>query len=121
MNPLSLFPTLFSYEFFAPTLLRVFLALFLVYLGLKRRNKNYSITSIIYFVSSISLFLGLYAQVGAILSIVSLKFDFYLDYWKDRGTNPIFIEKYFLYGLAVVIALSILVTGPGAFAFDLPL
>lgn len=72
-------------------------------------------------VSALLVFLGLYTQIAVVLGVATLKFDFYFDYWKNRNTVPVPMEKYFLYALAGVILLTLIVTGPGAFAMDLPL
>ncbi|TSC70192.1 MAG: hypothetical protein CEO12_507 [Parcubacteria group bacterium Gr01-1014_46] len=121
MHPLSIFPQLFNYEIFAPLLLRLIVSLFLLWLGLSRYKKEYKGFSVLYFLSSILIFLGLYTQPASILGMAILKFDFYIDYWKNRNLVPVQTERYFLYFIAVVILISLLLTGPGAFAFDLPL
>lgn len=121
MQLLSIFPQLLSFGFFAPLLLRVVVSLFVLYLGYKRWGKQYKWASILYLLSGGLVFLGMYTQIAVIVAVATLKLDFYFDYWKDRKSVPIQNEKYFLYTMATVILLSLLLTGPGAFAFDLPL
>lgn len=121
MHTLSLFPALFTFEIFSPILLRLVVSLFIVSLGLERQKKVYGYSSFLYYITAVLLFVGLYAQAAAIVGIVILKVDFYMDYWRNMKTVPVSGDKYFLYGMAIMILLSILVTGPGAFAFDLPL
>ncbi len=121
MHTLSLFPALFTFEIFAPLLLRLVVSLYILHLGLQRYKKEYKWSSFFYFIASGLLFVGLYTQAAAIAGILLNKFDFYVDYYKNRKISPVSKEKYFLYALAGVILLSLLLTGPGAFAFDLPL
>lgn len=121
MHPLSIFPQLFTFEIFAPLLLRLVVGIFLVWLGMSRYKKDYKWSTVFYYISGSLVFLGLYTQPASILAIVVLKFDFYMDYWNNRKSTPVQAEKYFLYFMAGIILLSLLFTGPGAFAFDLPL
>lgn len=121
MNTLSLFPQLLTFEIFSALILRIIASLFVINLGLSRYNKAYKWSSVFYFISGGLVFVGLYTQASAILGVLVLKFDFYIDYWMNKNTNPVSREKFFLYGMAILIMLSLLLTGPGAFAFDLPL
>jgi len=121
MHPLSIFPGLFNFEIFAPLLLRVAIAIFLLWLGTSRYKKEYKWSSVLYFLSGLLVFLGLYTQPAAILAIVMLKLDFYMDFYRGQRLSPVPKEKYIMYGIAITILLSLLLTGPGAFAFDLPL
>ena len=122
MNPLSIFPQiLFLGPAVVPVLLRIAIGVFIIYLAKERRNKEYSFSYYVYALISVLLFLGLYTQPTAILGIILIKFDFYLDYWKNRKTASISTEKYLLYFLAVMMLLSLLFMGPGAFSMDLPL
>ncbi|MFZ2621487.1 MAG: hypothetical protein WAX85_03000 [Minisyncoccia bacterium] len=121
MHPLSIFPRLLDFSLLAPTVLRVVVALFVIYLGLNRYKKEYNYASIVYIISGGLIILGLYIQIASIIAIAVLKFDFYVDFYIKRKTKPVEIDKYFLYGAMGVILLSLLVTGPGLFAFDLPL
>lgn len=118
---LTLFPQLLDFGFFAPLILRLVVSLFMLYLGYKRYGKQYKWTSILYLLSGSLVLLGVYTQLAAIIGIAMLKFDMYTNFWKNRNVAPVSVEKYFLYGIAIVILLSLLLTGPGALAFDLPL
>ncbi len=122
MNPLTIFPQLlFLGPGISPLLLRIVVSIFIFYLAKQRKGKEFSWTFLVYSLVGGLLFLGIYAQVAAILGIILIKFDFYVDYWRNRKTNTISTEKYLLYFLAGVILMSLLFTGPGAFAFDRPL
>lgn len=121
MHTLTLFPQLLSFGFFAPLFLRIVASLYLIYLGKERLSKQYKWTSLLYFISGLAIFLGIYTQVAVILGALMFKFDFYFEHWGKRSITPIKPEMYFTYFMAVLILLSLIITGPGAFAFDLPL
>jgi uncharacterized membrane protein YphA (DoxX/SURF4 family) len=121
MHPLSLFPSLLTFGLLSPFLIRVVAGLYVLYLGKKRYAGAYKWTSILYVLAGIGVFLGFYTQAAAILAMCVVKFDFYLRYWKDRKTVPISKDTYFTYFLVQFIFLSLLFTGPGFLAFDLPL
>ena len=121
MHPLSIFPDLLTFGIFAPFVLRVTVGLFILSLGWGRCHKSHAWTTIFYAVAGVLVTVGLYTQVATIVAIVILKLDFYVDFWKDRRAVPFEKNKYFLYGMAIIVLLSLLVTGPGIFAFDLPL
>ncbi len=117
MHPLSIFPSLLTFGLLAPFLLRVGVGLFIILFGWERFNKPYKLSSIIYFATGIMLMVGLYTQVVVIIGIILIKFDYFVD----RKFSPISKDKMIIYFLVAVILLSLLVTGPGLFAFDLPL
>lgn len=121
MHPLQVFGRLLDFVLLAPFLIRIAASLFVLYLGRKRYKKQYSWLSIIYFLGGAFVFVGLYTQIAVLVAVLALVIEFYLEYWRNKGTAPISTETYFLYTLAIVVLLSLMVTGPGAFAFDLPL
>ena len=117
MHPLAVFPQLLTFSLIAPLLLRLAVGIFILYLGLERYKKPYGWSSIFYVASAILLVLGFYTQVAVIASLLILKFDFYTD----KKSNPVSREKYILQVVLNVILISLLFTGPGFLAFDLPL
>ena len=117
MHPLMTFPWLLNFGFFAPTLLRLSAAAFIFYIGWQRYKKPFSWTTVFYMLAAASLLLGLYSQIGAILGILVVKFDF----WMNRKISKQTPEQILLYALAEIILISLLLTGPGFWAFDLPL
>ena len=122
MNPQQIFPgVLFLGSAISPILIRVAVGIFIFYLARERKNKEYSFSYIVYAIISALLFVGLYTQLAAVLGVVLIKFDFYLDYWRNRKTNKISTEKYLLYFLAAMMLLSLLFTGSGTYSMDLPL
>lgn len=123
MHPLSIFPQLFYLELISPLLLRLGVGLFMLYLASNRYKKIYKWSAIIYALSGVLLILGLYTQLAAIIGIIAIMFDFYAEK-KDiliMQTGTISKEKQILYLLVGIILLSLLFTGPGFLAFDLPL
>lgn len=121
MHTYTIFPQLLSFGFFAPFVLRIVVSLYLLYLGKKRLNKEYKWSAVLYFISGLAIFLGLYTQVAVVLGMIMFKFDYYFEHWANRKTVPMNPEMFFTYFMAVLILLTLIVTGPGAFAFDLPL
>lgn len=121
LHPLATFPTLLSFGLISPLLLRLAVGGFVIYLGWKRLQKEYQGASIAYIVTGALVVLGLYTQIASLISIVILKLDFYADHYWTPTNSPASTEKYVLYFFAIVILLSLLLTGPGLFAFDLPL
>ena len=117
MHPLAVFPQLLTFSLIAPLLLRLAVGIFILYLGLERYKKPYGWSATLYIASAILLVLGFYTQIAVITSLLVLKFDFYTD----KKSNPVSREKYILQVVLNVILISLLFTGPGFLAFDLPL
>ncbi len=117
MHPLSTFPALLTYGFFAPTILRLGIGFLRLMAGVDRKNKDYGWTSIFYIVSSIMIVVGFYTQIAVIIALILIA----LDFWLEKKKGPVAREKMALTILMIIILLSLLLTGPGAFAFDLPL
>ncbi|HEY4508796.1 MAG TPA: hypothetical protein VJC13_00745 [Candidatus Paceibacterota bacterium] len=117
MHPLAVFPQLLTYGLIAPFVLRVVSGLFVAEIGKEGHNKHLSWASIIYLALGTLLVLGLYTQVVSILSIVAISANYFLE--KGQTTFP--KEKKVLYIVIKIILLSLLFTGPGFLAFDLPL
>jgi hypothetical protein len=117
MHTLTLFPDLLTFGMIAPLLLRLAVALFIVFLGVERWNKKYGWTSFLYFISAALLIVGLYTQIAALLGILVVKFDF----WFDKKSINVTYEHWALYSIVVVVLVSLIFTGPGFLAFDWPL
>ncbi len=117
MHILTVFPLLLNYGFFAPTILRIGIGGLRLLAGVDRSRKDYGWTGIFYIVSSIMIIVGLYTQIAAVVAILLIKFD----YWTERKAGPVPREKIALMVLMELILISLLLTGPGAFAFDYPL
>ena len=117
MHPLTTFPALLTYTLVAPLLLRVAVGVLRLFAGVERYKKEYKWLSVFYFLSSGLLIVGLYTQITSIVSIILISFDYYTA--KKAGTLS--REKIALSVLMKIILLSLLFTGPGLFALDLPL
>lgn len=131
---LNLFPIQFLAPF-AYMLLRICLGLVLMYLGKNHFRARHSLAplfsfrlfpfghffawylTIVEIIIGIFLFVGLYTQVAALLTmILSLKFII----MHKRFTHPT-IPSRLSYLFMFVIATSLCITGAGIFAFDLPI
>lgn len=117
MHTLVVFPQILFLGLLAPFLLRITVGLFLIYLGKNRYKKTYNWSSIFYIISGVLLFVGIYTQFVAIVGMLILIFDFYLES-DGKNTTP---EKKILYVMSGIILLSLLFTGAGFLAFDRPL
>ena len=117
MHPLSIFPEILTYGLVAPLLLRLGVGVLILFYGLERYKKRHHPISIAHFIVGLLLIVGLYTQIAAILGVILNKIEVYPK-WKSRTLTK---EGSALYVLAGIILLSLLFTGPGFFAFDLPL
>ncbi|MBI2047649.1 MAG: hypothetical protein HYT27_00770 [Parcubacteria group bacterium] len=114
----SLFPDLLSFALVAPFIIRLCLGFYFLLYGLRLFKNSPNITlgihkghilGMLAFVGSILVLVGLFTQAAAILlALLSL-------YRIKRSQNKI------LYALLFGMALSLLFSGAGLFAFDLPL
>lgn len=131
---LNLFPQLLAFELLAPFILRLTLAVILIYHGYPKLFKDFSSTvsyfeslkikpakfwvvvvGLIEFIGGIFLFVGFLTQLVAIL--VSLEFLFIVFILK-RAQGFKALE----FDLAILaMALSLIFLGGGAFAIDIPL
>lgn len=121
---LSTFPSLLAFEGFAPLIIRVVLGVTLAWFGyqkIKGRGQSSGSNSLIYgiieVVISVFLIIGLFTQIAALLNalILVIKLGFKVNQ-KAFLTNGI---NYYL--LLLAMAISLVFTGPGFIAFDLPL
>ncbi len=109
---LSLFPQLFNYSQMAPFLLRLALAIVL-FLTARQTGKTFATIKIL---SGILLLLGLFTQAAAIIVIALTLSEIIIAKKKQ-----LVIEDKMSKVMVIVIALSLLLLGPGLFSFDLPL
>lgn len=133
---LNTFPDLLTYSLFAPFVLRVVLGIILIDLGvlkfraeksrwiatfeglrLKPAEPLVSIFGLIEVVGGIMLIVGLYTQLAALIFVILFLIEFYIEYTE---ANVLKRDMVF-YVLCLAISLSILLSGAGAFAFDIPL
>ncbi|HEY5383078.1 MAG TPA: hypothetical protein VIJ88_00800 [Candidatus Paceibacterota bacterium] len=132
LNPL---PQLLTFSFFAPTLLRITVACVFFYIAYihTQRRKEIGATRFILVGAmgvwaswvlvvleagvALGLFLGYYTQIAALLGLLLCIKSFV---WAKKYPRVFFLCR-IEYILLFVICLSLLLTGAGAFAFDLPL
>lgn len=131
---LNTFPQLLTYGFFAPTLLRAAAALVFLYMayivyqhraqaaqtplpivGVQSWAPGFTIA--VYTAIGLMLLAGYYTQIGAILGAIAA---FKELFWGKR-LQMLFPLSRSTSFLLLVVCLSLLVTGAGALAFDLPL
>ena len=133
LNP---FPELLNYSLLAPFFIRVVLGLIFIDLGvLKFRGERarwekvfntfrlrpasffVSLYGLLQVVGGILLLIGLYTQVAALAFVIFTAIEFYLE-WTE---GAILKRDLTFYLLILVMAVSLLLTGAGAYAFDIPL
>jgi putative oxidoreductase len=137
-NPfmLNTFPSLLDFSILAPFIIRIVVGVLFLRFGLYKISKNKSgeyisrfqkigvggagvivpIIGLVEIVASVALILGFLTQVSAlILAIISLLVFLLIRY---RGIKTNHSSDFYL--LLMVVCLSLLLTGAGAFALDLP-
>jgi len=133
---LNIFPDLLTYELLSPLILRVVLGILFISLGYleltKEKERWLRVFEIIRFrpakvwvkvfgvvelLGGALLILGLFTQAAALLFAVIGLAETYIE-WRA----PIVLKRNIVfYVLVTAISLSLLLTGSGAFSFDLPL
>jgi putative oxidoreductase len=133
---LSVFPFLLTYQLAAPLLLRLTLGLILANFGwtkLRRQKAEKAaffetiglrpgiiwvwIIALVEIVAGLFLIAGFLTQIAALTAAIILIAAIFL-----KKKHPASFESGLcLLSICLVIALSLLLTGPGFFAFDLPL
>lgn len=112
----TLFPQAFTLAFFAPTILRIVVAV--VFIVAARRSfkegKNGKIIGFALGILGTLLFLGLLTQLAAIFAILNIV---WLNFQKK---TPSMFHNRTVMVLSFAILLSLLITGAGALAIDLP-
>lgn len=116
LNP---FPELLTYSMLAPFILRLVLGFVYLDLGLLNFKKkgNMKLLGVVEIIGAIMLFLGFYTQIAAILFIIIAGTSFYIEY-KDAAVLK---RDIVFYLLVLSISISLLLSGAGSYAKDLPL
>jgi putative oxidoreductase len=133
LNP---FPELLSFSPLAPFILRLVLGLIFLDLGiLKFRSerprwiKSFQalhlnpaelfliIFGLIEVVGGVLLLIGAWTQIAALVFVILVGLEFYVEY-KDASVLK---RDFVFYFLVLAIAVSLLITGAGAYSFDIPL
>ncbi len=116
LNP---FPDLLTYSLFAPFILRVVLGFVYLDIGILnfKKSGNQKLLGIVEIIGAVMLFAGLYTQIAALIFIVITGISFYIEY-KDEDVLK---RDIVFYLLVLAISISLLFTGAGIYAKDLPL
>lgn len=114
LNP---FPALLDFSFFAPLLLRVIAGVLFVRMGywqFRTSSKERKALGIVEVLGGLALIAGFYTQIAVlVLGLVAT-----IGTFRTLRTNEARSDTY---ALLLAIMLSLLATGAGAFALDLPL
>ncbi len=116
---LSVFPELFNYSEVAPVILRVALFAVLIslaYPAIKAPDIRKKVIAGAQALGAILILVGFLTQPAAILVVVSLVTDAMV-----AKNDKVEIDKKWAKILVAAIAISLLFSGPGLFAIDLPL
>lgn len=121
---LSTFPTLLAYQGFAPLIIRLVVGITLVYFGYEKtlgkgkssgsNTKAYGIGEII---TGVFLVIGLFTQLAALINVIILL----IKIGHKINHKAFLTDGINYYALLFAMALSLLFTGPGFLAFDLPI
>jgi len=133
---LSIFPALLTYELLSPLILRVVLGILFIslgYLELTKERERWQqvfqilklkpekiwakVFGVVELMGGILLVLGLFTQLAALLFVIIGFAECYVEY-----RAPVVLKRNIVfYVLITAISLSLLFTGAGFLAFDLPL
>lgn len=117
----SFFPTLLSFQQISPLLLRLTLGIIFLYWAykgfVKKDNKRGTALCILDFILGILFVIGLFTQLSAMIACVVLLIA---NIYKIK-TGSFFTDGINYYFILFIISISLLITGPGLYSFDLPL
>ena len=118
---LSLFPSLLTYILFAPLFLRLILGVTLIYfsrqqLSIKAGTTYHKLAGLIEGLCGALLIIGLFTQGAALVVAIILGARLV----QKIRAKAFLTDGINYYLVLFIIALSLLVTGAGAIAFDLP-
>ncbi|MDE2071384.1 MAG: DoxX family membrane protein [Patescibacteria group bacterium] len=135
---LNTFPNLLTYGFFAPTLLRIAVAATFFYLAMHTwRHQKYTggivlpvvgaqqwmpaFVALVECALAVMFAVGWHTQIAALVGVlVAIKYAIYRRFWPGAGAAYIPLSASTI-ALMFVICLSLLISGAGALAYDLPL
>ena len=120
---LSLFPSFLAYEAFGPFIIRIILGITLAYFGYRKTiekgnssGSNSKLYGIVEIVIAVFLIIGLFTQLAALINAIIL----IIKIGHKISEKKFLSDGINYYLLLFAMALSIIFTGAGAFAFDLP-
>lgn len=133
LNP---FPSLLVYSTLGPLILRLILGFVFLDLGilkLKKERHRWIISfealhikaarqvvmgvGVVEIIAAVMLFFGFYTQIAALVTALITSLSFYIE-WQAA---PLIKRDIVFYLLLLAISISLLFTGAGAFARDIPL
>ena len=133
---LNTFPELLTYSVLSPFILRVVIGFIIINLGLLKLNKEkkdwqelfeainfhpakyfVKLLSFVEIIGGLMLIIGAYTQIVAMIFSIVFFCEAILEYRNDSLEN----RNLPFYILIFTISLSLVFSGAGAFAFDLPL
>jgi len=118
---LSVFPYLLSWQMLSPFIIRVTLGVVVLLWAHKSLKKgsptNDKAIGAIEGVAGILLTIGAWTQVAALVIAI----DLVIRLWQKASSKNLFTDGVNYYFILFILSLSLLVTGAGAFSFDLPL
>ncbi len=118
---LSLFPQILFLAPFSALLIRIAAAVVFGYDAWNRFSRKPApwvmVVVVLEIVVAIMLLVGFYTQAAALVGAITLGLLFYVNF-ADEKINVI---REITWWLMLILLFSLMVTGPGPFAFDLPL
>jgi putative oxidoreductase len=121
---LNTFPTLLTFSLLAPFLIRASLGIIFIILGYTEFKKDkYNVPKLSYTISILEIIGGLVLLVGFLTQIVSIVlsiiiFSIIVIKFRNKSYNS---NEVTLYVFMFISLISLLLSGAGAFAIDLPL
>lgn len=115
LNP---FPDLLAFGLIAPFLIRLILGITTIIIGKKKiKHSRKDIVGYLHIAGGILLTLGLYTQMAALVLVLVFGYELF-----EKIRHRSFLTDGVNYYLILfVLSLSLLLSGAGAFAFDVPL
>lgn len=110
---LSLFPELLFLSLFAPLLFRIALAVYFVLAARTHMQKGLTVLSTVEILVAVPLLIGAWTQIVALAALALCAYALYTPRTRTYPVSTL--------ALMALISFSLLITGAGAFAFDLPL
>lgn len=124
MHVVSMFPGLLSYQMLGALIIRLILGLTLAWFGYRKlrsrgesSGSNSGMYGFIEVVTALFIIIGLFTQLAALINIVILVIKLFFKAHEGK----LFSDGINYYVLLLAMAISVVLTGPGWLAFDLPI
>lgn len=119
---LSIFPGLLTYQMLAPFIIRILLSAIFIHFAFRELNRGsrdpkFKAPFILEGICGLLLLIGLFTQIAALI----LAIDLLVRLIKKIQSRSFLSDGVNYYLILFVLALSLLFTGAGFLAFDLPL